>query len=110
LLPVKVTGSARVHAFATVGEDGVTRVLVLALSATAPDHLRLSLAANSATLLRLRGAGLDATSGLTLGGQTWDGSADGKPPRAAASETLQRNGDGWIVPIAGYEAVLISAE
>jgi hypothetical protein len=111
LLPVKVTGSARVHAFATAGQDGVTRVLLLALSAAAPDRVRLRLAgANTATLLRLRGPSLDATSGLSLGGQTWDDTVDGKPLGAAASESLQRDGDAWEVPLAGYEAVLVSAQ
>src|SRR5262249_47263821 len=43
-LPVKVTTRARVHAFATLGQDGVTRVLLLGLSATGPDHVRLRLA------------------------------------------------------------------
>jgi hypothetical protein len=111
LLPVKVTTSARIHAFATLGEDGVTRVLLLGLSSTGPDHVQLRLTgARTATLVRLGAPALDATSGLSLGGLTWDGSSDGKPMGSAASETLRQSGDAWDVPLSGYEAVLVTAQ
>jgi hypothetical protein len=111
LLPVKVTTSARIHAFATLGDDGVTRVLLIGLGATGPDHVQLRLAgATTATLVRLNGPALDATSGLSLGGLTWDGSRDGAPLGAALSETLHLDGDAWDVPLSGYQAVLVSAQ
>jgi hypothetical protein len=64
--------------------------------------------ARSATLVRLHAPSLDASRGLTLGGSTWDGSPDGAPIGAVASEPLTQSGGGWSFDLAAYDAVVIT--
>jgi hypothetical protein len=105
LLPV-TAGDPEVHAFATLGEDGAARVLVINRG-DARDVL-LTAGRTAATLVRLHAASLAATSGLTLGGQTWDGTTDGSPIGALAPETVARQGDGWLVSLAAHDAVVVT--
>jgi hypothetical protein len=106
LLPVTV-GDPQVHAFATLGEDGAARVLVLNRG-DARDVLLTAAGPTAATLVRLHAASLAATSGLTLGGQTWDGTTDGSPVGALAPETVAREGDGWLVSLPAHDAVVVT--
>jgi hypothetical protein len=111
LLPVTIAGAAPLRAFATLGDDGALRVLVMNPTATAVSGLKVAAHVDrdgTATLVRLRAANLGATSGLTLGGVTWDGSRDGSPSGVVASETLRRHDGGWLTQLAAYEAVVVT--
>jgi hypothetical protein len=109
LLPVTVAGAVPLRAFATLGDDGAVRVLLMNPSAAAVRDVKVKgvvAGDGAATLVRLRAATLGATSGLTLGGATWDGSLDGTPSGAVASEPLRPDGDGWLTQLGPYEAVV----
>jgi hypothetical protein len=99
LLPVTVTtpaGSAdRIHAFATLGDDGAVRILALRLRPVGGDTVSLSVqgaAAGKASLVRLHGAALDASGDLTLG----------------AAEPLSADGAGWRFELPPYDAVVVT--
>jgi hypothetical protein len=111
LLAVTVAGAAQLRAFATLGDDGALRVLIMNPTAAPVSDLKVAAHAardGTATLVRLRAATLGATSGLTLGGATWDGSLNGSPSGVVASETLRREGGGWGTQLAPYEAVVVT--
>jgi hypothetical protein len=81
LLPVQVTSTARVRAFATLGDDGITRVAILNEDAAADGAVTVSLSAarGQGVVSRLKAPGLTAMTGLSLEGRTFDGSPDGLP-------------------------------
>jgi hypothetical protein len=90
--PVTATvtpSTPNLHAWASVGPDGKTRVALLSLSASTGGTVALQVpSASGATLTRLHAPAVDAKSGLALGGQTWDGSTDGTPQGTAVTETV----------------------
>jgi hypothetical protein len=99
--------TAPVHAFATIGDDGVTRVMLLELGGKAT-HVALSAGGSRrADLTRLSAPALDASSGLVLGGLTWDGSKDGRPRGTPRTEALVRQGTTWVVALGAYDAALV---
>jgi hypothetical protein len=108
LLPATVgTTAATVEAFATVGDDGAVRVLVLRLGEGGPDTVHLAVGAGApshATLVRLRAPSLTSSTGLSLGGQTWDGSTDGTPAGTLEEETLS----GTSFTLAPFEAAVVT--
>ena len=111
LLPVTVAGATPLRAFATLGDDGAVRVLVMNPTATTVRDVWVEdpvAGDGTATLVRLRAATLGATSGLTLGGATWDGSLDGNPSGDVVSEALRRQKDGWLTELAPYDAVVVT--
>jgi hypothetical protein len=111
LLPVTIAGPTGLRAFATLGGDGAVRVLVMnPTSATVSDVKVQDPVARggNATLVRLHAGSLGATSGLTLGGATWDGSLDGTPSGAVVSEPLRAQQNGWLTRLAPYEAVVVT--
>jgi hypothetical protein len=115
LLSVSVTqpkdAADVIHAFATFGDDNLIRVLVIRLRAGGPDTVTVGVAGPSptrATLVRLHAASLDASTGLSLGGTTWDGSSDGKPIGALVEEPVSRAGDGWRFQLPPYDAVVLT--
>jgi hypothetical protein len=111
LLPVTVAGATPLRAFATLGDDGALRVLVMNPTAATVSDLKVAphlAGEGTATLVRLRAANLGATSGVTLGGATWDGSLNGSPSGVVASETLRRRDGAWVTQLAAYEAVVVT--
>jgi hypothetical protein len=110
LLPVQLATAGRVRAWATLGDDGVVRVALINEDMTNKETIGVRVAGRSgnATLLRLRAPAIDAKTGLTLGGQTWDGSTDGLPLGALTPEAVSRNGDAYVVPLPALEAVVVS--
>jgi hypothetical protein len=111
LLPVTATGSARVRSWATLGSDGAVRVVLVNEDPSGNDSVKLQVPGKTgaASLVRLSAASLDATCGLSLGMQTWDGSLDGKPVGSLATEALANDGSGaFVVPLPALEAVVVT--
>jgi hypothetical protein len=78
MLPVYLRSSANLKVWATLDASGTRRVLAINKEATQPISLNIALPGGGpASLLRLLGPALDAKRGVTLGGQTFDGSTDG---------------------------------
>jgi hypothetical protein len=107
VLPVDAHTAGRVRAFATLGDDGATRLLVLREDA-ASGEIRVRLAGSSASLVRMRAPALDATRGVTLGGATYDGTTDGALVGALRAEDVARDGDDWLVRLDAYEGGVLT--
>jgi hypothetical protein len=111
LVPVTVTGSARVKAWATLGSDNAVRVVLINEDLTGNDSVKLQVPARSgaASLIRLVASGIGAKTGVSLGMQTWDGSTDGAPVGALTSEALANDGAGnFVVPLPALHAVVVT--
>ena len=110
LLPVSVKTPVRVHAWATLGEDGAVRVALINLDKARDTVISLSVPGRSeaATLVRMKAPSLKARDGLTLGGQTWDGSIDGLPLGTAVSESVVYDNGDYKVPLPALEAVVVT--
>ena len=108
-LATTVSAPSRVRAWATVGDDMAIRVAILNEDPSATETLTLRLPGKNATAIRLMAPAIDATTGITLGGQTWDGSTDGEPLGTSHAETLTRAGDnGWTVTLPALQAILVT--
>jgi glycosyl hydrolase family 79 len=87
LVPVDLKVQANMKAWATVDSSGTLRIAVInkdkistgTIAITAPGY-------NKAAILRLRAPSFTATSGVTFGGQTFDGSPDGTIQGTQTSE------------------------
>jgi hypothetical protein len=109
-IPITLGSETGIHGYATLGDDGAVRVLLLSIGRGAAQSfkLRSTGAYANATLVRLHASALEATNGLSLAGQTWDGSLDGAPVGALVNESLDRQDDGWYVPLPQYDAAVIT--
>jgi hypothetical protein len=92
-----------VKVWAATSQAGTQRVMVIHkdMFATAPANVHLQLSdgvtlRQAATLVRLTpgSAGVNATSGLTFGGLTFDGTADGIPTGTRVTEAVPADSDG----------------
>jgi hypothetical protein len=110
LLPVKIKVPSKVHAWATLGEDGYVRVALinLNLSGNVNVSLRVPGRSESASLLRLSAPSLRSRYGLSLGGFTWDGSTDGNPLGMPVSEQVAYNSGSYSVPMHALDAVIVT--
>ena len=110
LLPVKVKAPARVHAWATLGEDGYVRVALINLNLSGNVTVSLTVPGRSglASLLRLRAPSLRSRYGLSLGGVTWDGSTDGNPLGMPESEQVAYNSGSYMVTLPALDAVIVT--
>ncbi len=107
VLGVTISTAGRVRGFATLGDDGAARVLLLREDATS-GVVRLSASGSGASLVRLRAPSLGATQGLTLGGATYDGTTDGTLVGAMQPEDVARDGDAWLVQLGAYDAAVVT--
>ena len=96
LVEVDQTTSSNVKTWATVDDQGVMRVLVINkdLSDSGDVHITIPGASQNATLIRLEAPDVESKTGVTLAGQTFDGSTSGLPvgSRVETSINLSNNG------------------
>jgi hypothetical protein len=103
-----VRAPGRVRAWSMLGDDGAVRLAVLNEQAS-PVSLRVTTGASGPpALVRMRASALDARTGITLGGQTWDGSADGQPIGARREEPIAPEAGGWRVELAPFDGAVIA--
>jgi hypothetical protein len=109
LVTASVQTTAIVHAWATLGTDGSVRVALISLDPANGVAVRLAVpGATQASLIRMHAPSLEALSGITLGGQTWDGSDDGNPLGIAATEAPTVQGETMSVSLPSLDAVVVT--
>lgn len=109
LLPVNVASSSNVKAWASVDPAGVLRITLINKDESAGGNVTVQVpTSGSAALTRLLAPGLSAQSGITLGGQSFDGSADGTLQGAAAFETVAPTPSGYTVAVPPLSAALLT--
>ena len=89
LLPVTTTTVSNVSIWATVDNTSTTHVIVINKDETATGNVEITLPGyTTGTVRYLSAAHYSATNGVTLGGQTFDGSTDGTFQGSPTSTTI----------------------
>jgi hypothetical protein len=109
LLPVTLSTTANLKAWATVDSSGVIRLALINKDQTAQGVVNVSLGGFGAgTINRLSASTYQARTGITLAGQTFDGSSDGTIQGGVVSETVNPVGGVYSVAISPVSAVLVT--
>ena len=122
LVPMAVQSPGNVKVWATKDSTGTLRVVVINKDTTWSDNVRISLSGyGSATVLVMKCANgysgtlqfpnssaTVGTTGITVGGQTWDGSTDGNIQGTQSTTTLSISSDGayYMKPDPGTATLL----
>jgi hypothetical protein len=89
LLPATTSTSANVSIWATVDDTSTAHVVVINKDEHATGDVQITLPGySSGTVRYLTAAGYSATNGLTLGGQTFDGTPDGRIQGSLLTTTI----------------------
>jgi hypothetical protein len=109
LLPVSTTTSANVSIWATIDTAGIVRVVVLNKDETHSGTVNITLAGyGSASLKTLSAASVTATTGVSYGGQTFDGSTDGTIQGTLSTPTVTPTSGVYTFTIAPTSAALLT--
>ena len=109
LLPVSTTTSANVSIWATIDAAGIVRVVVLNKDETNSGTVNITLAGyGSASLKTLTAASVTATTGVSYGGQTFDGSTDGTIQGTLSTPAVTPTSGVYTFAIAPTSAALLT--
>jgi hypothetical protein len=109
LLPVSTTTSANVSVWATIDAAGIIRIAVLNKDQTNSGTVAITLAGyGNASLKTLSAASVTATRGVTYGGQTFDGSTDGKIQGTLSTTAVTPTSGVYTFAITHTSAVLLT--
>jgi hypothetical protein len=109
LLPVEVDTRANLKAWATVDEAGQTRLAIINKDEAAQGNVHLQMPGyRQATILRLVAPSFTSLSGVTFGGRTLDGSADGRLVGAETIETVHATGGRFEIPMPVTSAAILT--
>jgi hypothetical protein len=111
LLPVTLTTTANIKAWATIDANHTIRLLLLNKDLTASGPITIALAGyGQATVTRLIAPSYTSITGVTLAGQTFDGSPDGTPQGIATSEAAQPSGGIFTITVPSVSAALVTIQ
>ncbi|WP_446742692.1 glycosyl hydrolase family protein [Silvibacterium acidisoli] len=107
LLPTTVTTAANLKCWATVNASGVNSLVIINKDESQSGPVVVSMPGyNSARITRLLATSYQSTSGVTIGGQTFDTTTDGTPQGAQTQETIQGSNGQFLIPVSPTSAVL----
>jgi len=109
LLPIALTTTNdHIKAWATIDSGGTIRLVLLNKDPKASGNVAVSLSGyGNAIITRLTAPSYKSTTGLTLGGQTFDGTRDGTFQGTPTWESLPSEGGVYTVPLPKVEAALV---
>ncbi|MGA6980486.1 MAG: glycosyl hydrolase family 79 C-terminal domain-containing protein [Candidatus Sulfotelmatobacter sp.] len=111
LLPVALTTQGNIKTWATIDANRTIRVLLLNKDEAASGPVSISLNGyGAASVTRLTAPSYSSTTGVMLGGQTFDGSADGTPQGAAYSESNAAESGVYTVTLPAVSAALVTIQ
>ena len=109
LLPVMAATSANLKTWATIDSKGTVRVVLINKDESAEGATNISLAGyGTATVSRMMAPSYQATTGVTLGGQTFDGTTDGTAQGAGYGETISPSNGTYSVAMPATSAAIIT--
>jgi hypothetical protein len=109
LLPITFATDVHIKAWATIDSQGTIRVLLLNKDEVASGPISVTLAnEGQATVTRMIASSLAAKTGISLGGQTFDGSSDGKPQGTSYGELIQPDNGNYVVAVPAVSAALLT--
>lgn len=108
LLSVTTTAGSPVQVYATRDRDGIVRVVLLNLTSSAAGLAVNAGLAPTATTELLTAPSLAATSGISIGGQSYGSSTDGLLHGQSTVSSLARGPAGYPVTVPANSAVLLT--
>jgi len=109
LLPVTLSTSANIKVWALQGEDGLVRVVVLNKTQSTSGSVSVTLPGYSTgEVVRLLAPSYLSTSGVTLGGQTYDGTTDGTIRGTAVTTAVAGSNGTFVLNMPAASAALIT--
>ena len=108
LLPVTVNTTANLKCWPTVDANGTNRLTILNKDETQSGTVMVTMPGyNVATITWLTAQSFTSTSGVTLGGQTFDSSTDGNILGTPSTETVQGNNGVFAIDMPVTSAALV---
>ncbi len=108
LLPVTVDTTANFKCWPTVDSNGTNRLTILNKDDTQSGTVMVTMPGyNVATIIRLTAPSYTSTSGVTFGGQTFDGSTDGNILGTPSTERVEGNNAVFAIPMPITSAALV---
>lgn len=108
-LPVTLNTQANLKAWATVDSAGVAHLVIINNDKASMGTVSVALPGfRHAQVLRLLAPSYTATTGVTFGGQTFDGSPDGTVQGRPASEAFESTNGAFQIPISATSAALVT--
>lgn len=109
LLPVRLSTSANLKAWATIGPDKTVRVSLINKDRNTSGTVTINLGGyGTGTLVRLIAPLYQSKTGVTFGGQTFDGSPDGAAQGTSAYETVAPRDGVYSVPMPRTSAAYLT--
>jgi len=110
IVAVRQRGGSAVRSWGTRGADGTIRVTLINDDPARPHVVLVRLpsgARRPATLIRLRGPGLDATAGVTLGGRSFAPTSGGRLGQVRSSAVASPAPGEYLVSVPAASAALL---
>lgn len=108
LLPVKLQTDSNIKVWATIDQSNTVYVVILNKDEAFAGNFGVNLPGYSdAQVIRMTAPSYQSSSGITIGGQTFDGSTDGNLVGAASNETIQPQNGTYNVNLQPTSAVLL---
>jgi hypothetical protein len=109
ILNASTLTDANLKIWATKDSTGVAHLVIINKEQTTSGNVQITIPGYTAgTIVRLKAANYLATSGVTIGGQTFDGSTDGTLQGTPVTERIAPTGDVWTVSVDAMSAVLVN--
>jgi hypothetical protein len=108
-LPARLQTSANLKAWATVSRKNVVHAVIINKDEQAAGAVTIAVPGfTRATIERLTAPNYQSTGGIRIGGQTFDGSVDGRPVGTPSLETVQASGANFVINMPTTSAALIT--
>jgi Chitobiase/beta-hexosaminidase C-terminal domain/Glycosyl hydrolase family 79 C-terminal beta domain len=112
LLPTSTLTNANVKVWVTKDSTGRAHLVVINKEQSISGTVQVTLPGyTSGSIVRLAASSYLATSGITIAGQTYDGSPDGTLQGSSVTETISPTSSGvWTIPVSAMSAVAVTLE
>lgn len=109
LIPLATMTDSNIKVWATVDSNNVTHVIVINKDLNASGTVQITVPGYStAKLLRLSAPSYQSQTGLTFGGQTFDGSPDGTLQGTLTPENVTGSGGTFSINVSPISAVMVN--
>ena len=109
LLPVNVTSSANIKVWATVDQAGVTHIAILNKDEAFAGTVAINLPGHAqGSVSRLVAPSYQSVAGVSIGGQTFDGSIDGTLVGSPLTEVATPSSGVYSIAVQPVSAVLLT--
>jgi hypothetical protein len=111
LLRTATVTNSNIKVWATTDSTGNAHLVIINKEQTVGGSVQITLPGyTSGSLIRLMASNYLSTTGVTIGGQTYDNSPDGTLQGSASTETVHPEGDVWTISVKPMSAVLVNLQ